>query len=225
METDPSIRRGFAATMAFLAGISFMLAGCETPPPKANVAFYLRSPEDLRNVQRVVFVELPATSAGLEVSTCFSDAIAQAIASQRLFHIEVIRRDDPVHDLLPTNRRRPFTIEELRQIRDALRVDAVLVGDITTYKPYPHMKMGVYLRLLDLKNGRLVWSVDDTWDAQQKDIEKRIEYYFHKNVGDQYDPVDWRLATVSPIMFQKFVAYEISQTLRVDPPQPLETAK
>ncbi|NLW87894.1 MAG: hypothetical protein GXY38_13590 [Planctomycetes bacterium] len=190
--------------------------GCEPTVERPEVASYLRSEQDLQRIQRVVLVEFSDEKAGPEACSCFTDRVVQALSQRRLFHVELLPVSDPTHQLLPPGRRSPLTVEELQQIRQTLRVDAVLLGMITSYKTYPHMQIGVYLRLLDLKNGRVIWSVDDIWDAQNKQVEKRIKRYFRNNVADKYEPVDWRLATISPTMFQKFVAHEIARTLPGD---------
>ena len=82
----------------------------------------------------------------------------------------------------------------------------------------PRMQIGLYLQLLDLRRGRLVWGLDHTWDTTDRATEQRIKAFFRSRMRDGYGPLDWRMAVTSPKVFQKFVACEVAETLTPDPP-------
>jgi hypothetical protein len=94
-----------------------------------------------------------------------------------------------------------------------LACDAILVGAVTQFEPYPHMQGGLYLRLVDVRTGRLIWSVDHVWDTADEKVRKRIQAFFEHELGKTDDPLKWRLATVSTQAFDRFVAYEAAGTL------------
>jgi len=188
------------------------LGGCgERPAPK--IASYLSSPAHLLKFRRVAFVQLRDEAAHPTIARDMTEALFRALQERRLFHVEVVRRTDPACSLLPDRLEGRYTLAELAQIRKALRCDAVLFGTVNTFQPYPRMQIGLYLRLLDLKHGRLVWSVDHIWDTRDESTERRVQVYFQEQMRQGYDPVDWHFVTMSPSAFGKFVAYEIADTL------------
>jgi len=73
--------------------------------------------------------------------------------------------------------------------------------------------MSLRLSLIDLRNGKLLWAVDHTWDTADKETQERIKRYFKNEVRAGYQPLREDLVSISPIEFNKFVAYEIVQTL------------
>jgi hypothetical protein len=84
---------------------------------------------------------------------------------------------------------------------------------MSDFRPHPRMQMGLSLRLLDLKRGQLAWAVDHVWDTTDKAVEKRIERYFNDQIRSGYEPMDSRLIMISPKAFEKFIAYEVAETL------------
>jgi hypothetical protein len=97
--------------------------------------------------------------------------------------------------------------------KKTLRCHAILVGTITEYQPYPHMMIGLHLKMINLDDGRLIWAFEQVWDT----ADKKTEYRIKKFLANQTQPVsanmDQRLVTVSSIKFLKFVAHEVALTL------------
>ena len=91
--------------------------------------------------------------------------------------------------------------------------DAILFGRVTSYKPYPSTQIGLFLRLIDLQDGQLVWAVDDVWDTTDRMVVRRIQNYFFNEMRESYDPVGDELGIMGTNAFQKFVSSEIAQTL------------
>ena len=82
------------------------------------------------------------------------------------------------------------------------------------------MQIGLFLNLVDLREGRLIWGVDHIWDTTNRLTERSIERFFVKEMRSGYGPANWRLGLLSPRMFGKFVAHEAAGTLplRIPPP-------
>ena len=93
----------------------------------------------------------------------------------------------------------------------------MLLGTVTTYRPYPHMRLGLKLKLVDLRTGKLVWAIEQVWDAAEASMEGRLKRFFAKHMRRDWEPLGWQLALTSPRAFERFVAWETSQTL----PHPL----
>jgi hypothetical protein len=188
------------------------LWGCAHPVCPA-VCSYLSSPAELQHINRVVFLELADQAAQPNVARDVADDVLRALQERRLFRVEPLRETDPRCSAVPVRPDGRFTLVEMKQLREGLECDAVLVGAMTSFQQYPRMQIGLRLTLLDLKAGKVVWSLDNVWDTRDLDVERRIREFFGDRMAHQYEPVDWQIGTVSASAFSKFVAYEVAGTL------------
>jgi hypothetical protein len=193
-------------------------AGC-CPPPKQElppaIHCYLSRPE-LRKVSRVMFIQLADENTYPDVAVEMTDSLFRAMQAKCAFHMDIVKRAEPDCQGLLLSGREKYTLAQIEQLKSTFDCDAVLFGSITTFEPYPQMQMGLYLCLVDLRTGKTVWGIDQMWDTREKVTEERIKRYFKEEIGDEYDPVKWRLGLRSPQAFEKFVAYETAQTLGKD---------
>ena len=185
-------------------------SGCAQRPA---IAHYLSSPEDLTKMRRVIFLELAGLDSAPGVAGEMTVALSHAIQARRLFHVDVVSRQDPLCQTLSLDGRAGFTMEQLRDMRRAFKCDGIIIGQVRNFRPHPSMQIGLYLRLMDLRNGRLVWAIDNVWDTREKHTEQRIRTFFNKEMRSGYRPINWRVAMVSPKIFGKFVAFEAAHTL------------
>ena len=105
-------------------------------------------------------------------------------------------------------------MRQLVALRETLRSNGLLLGTITQYQPYPHMVIGLRLKLLDLTDGQLIWGMEQVWDSTDKSIQKRIKRYFKEQLRSGHAPLNEELVVVSSLNFCKFVAYEVATTFR-----------
>ena len=106
-----------------------------------------------------------------------------------------------------------YSVDELREISKALRCQAVLIGTITEYQPYPHMTMGIRLKMVDLFDGQLLWAYENSWDCSDKQTQDEMLYYFKNTTRFGDSEVQKKLITISPLNFIKFIAHEASYTI------------
>ena len=188
-------------------------SGCDKTGDYQAVNHYLSSPEDLQAVRSAVLIDLAAEGSNIRIAPAYTEELCKAVQNQRLFRVELIHGDNPICQDLPLYKRSAYSLQELADIRRALGADAILIGKISKFQPYPRMQVAVYAQLFDLKEGNLVWAVYEVWDTTDKKTAARIRDYFRKDMRQGYDPYDWELAMVSPRIFAKFVASEIAHTL------------
>lgn len=191
--------------------VAALLAGCGEEAPR--LTSHLRSPADLARVHRVALFTLADEAAQPDVAAGMTDALYRALQERQLFHVELLRRGHPAEEMLRKGAQGPYSMDELAEIRDALQCDAVLLGSVTVFQPYPRMQLGLVLRLVDLKNASPVWSVDLVWDTRDKTVQAAIRRYFDARVGRKYEPLDWQYGLMSPDVFERFVAWEVARTL------------
>ena len=105
-------------------------------------------------------------------------------------------------------------LQQLSAIRQTLNCDALLIGTLTEYQPYPHLTVGLRLKLLDLTDGQLLWGLEQIWDSADRSTEKRIKRYFHSEMRTDQTHLREQLIVISSIKFIKFVTYEVAQTMQ-----------
>jgi hypothetical protein len=210
----PVIERRLKAAVLLL--LMTLLLGCDNyyraPTPAANY-YYLNPNKRLYNIGRVAIVEMDNDSSNPKVSADVTENLYRALQKRQLFGLTVIRQNDPSWRSLQLDLDSKYTFEQMSSIRKALKCDGVLIGTITDFKPYPHMTIGLRLKLLDLRDGQLLWALEQFWDSADKTTESRIKDYFKSQKRSGYAPLYEDLATISSIEFIKFVSYEVAATI------------
>jgi len=194
--------------------LAVVISGCRTHSASAPVSdyYYLNPSSKLFTVGRVAIVELDNDSSYPQVSADVTQALYQALQKRQVFGLTVIRQHDPSWRSLQLDRDSSYTLEQLLEIREALRCDGLLLGTVTEYRPYPHMAMGLRMKLLDLRDGQLQWALEQVWDSADRTTEKRIKNYFKSEKRSGFAPLHEKIAVVSPIEFLKFISYEVAGT-------------
>lgn len=202
------------AVRLLVVGLGLAAIGCfRSQVQRPAVAYYLDAQALPGRVHRAVLIPLGNETQYPTAEDGMTAALYQAIQGRRLFHVDVSATSDPTLEGVPMDGRRPFSLKELARLRQSLGCDAVLVGAMRQFRPHPHIQVGLYLRLLDLRDSRVIWAVDHVWDATDQATQKRVEAYFRTQKGSGYDPVQWELTMLSPAAFEEFVAYEVARTL------------
>lgn len=190
-----------------------LLAGCGANQARRNVGHYLDPTGGFLTVNRVVLLPLANNTDFPGVEESMTAEVLQAIQTRRLFHVQVAPPTRETGDRWCPVANQPLTLKELAEMRRTFGCDAVLVGGVTAFQPYPHMQAGLCLRLIDLRDGSLLWAVDHAWDTSDRQTQQRIEAYYRRCVESGDSPLQRRIALVSSRAFQRFVARETAETL------------
>lgn len=198
-----------------VAFVLLVLCGCQSPtiPSAMADSYYINPHKSLSTIGRVALVELENKSAYPNISTDMTDALFSAVQKQQIFGVTIVHQDNPDWRGLQDNLDSLQTLKKLLALRDTLQCNALLVGTITQYQPYPRMAVGLRLKLLDLTDGQLLWGLEQVWDSADGSIQKRIKDYFKTEQRSGFAPVQEQLVAISSLQFGKFVAFEVAQTL------------
>ena len=201
---------------AILLLLPVLLSGCQFYRAPVSLAdyYYLNPDKDLSAVGRVAIVKLDNDSSYPAICADVTKALFQALQKKQVFGLTIVHQNDPAWRSLQLDLDSTYTLEQLVTIRKTLKCDAVLIGTITKYQPYPHMAVGLRLKLIDLKDGQLLWALEQIWDSADKTTEYRIKNYFQTQICSGFAPLREQLVTVSSLKFIKFVAYEVAGTLQ-----------
>jgi len=203
------------AKITLLLLLAVFLSSCTLYRPVVPETghYYINPYADFSTVGKTVVFELDNLSTRPGLSTDLTEAITDALRKKHLFSLSTLYRDAAAWRNLDLNDTASYSLEELSAIRNQLKADAVLFGRITQYYPYPHMLVGLHLKLIDLRDGRLLWATEQVWDSTDKRVERRMRLFFNSQMRAGYQPLDWELLITSPRAFNKFVACEVAQTL------------
>jgi len=197
--------------------LPFLLSGCNiysAAPPGSCTEYYSNPDKDLASVGRIAIVELDNHSSYPAISADVTKSLFQTLQKKQVFGLTIVRQNDPEWRSLQLDLDTTYTLEQLLAIQKTLKCDAVLLGSVTEYQPYPHMAIGLQLKLVDLKDGQLIWALEQIWDSADKTTEYRIEYYFKNHLRSGFAPLHEQLVAVSSIKFINFVTYEVAETLQ-----------
>lgn len=192
-----------------------LVGGCASNASKNPLSeYYFLSPNtDVSQLGPTVLLELSNNSEFPRISTDATEALFQAMQQRGLFGMSVLRQEDAEWQQLNLGNFEQYTLEQLDAIRSTLQCRAIISGSVTTFSPYPHLKVGLRLKLMDLNSGETLWAFEYIWDTADEAIQARIQkFYTHKNLLGLPESKD-RLGSVSSLKFMKFVAHETSQTL------------
>jgi TolB-like protein len=182
-------------------------------PPGAAIPCYIDHDMLPGRVQSTSIIPLANDTTYPSVSDGMTTSLYAALLGRQLFNVTVVPPADASTEVGGADPHRSLTLKDLARMRQALGSDVVLIGTVGHFQPYPRMQIGVSLRMVDLRDGRVIWAINHVWDSTDKATQQRIEKYFQRMRGKDYDPIEWRLATVSPATFQEFVAWEMATTL------------
>lgn len=175
--------------------------------------YYINPNRNLNNLGKIVLVELTNFSDYPQIPTDMTEALFQAIQKKQLFSLSLIRQNNLDWKSLRIENCQQLSIEQFAAIRKTLNCDAVIIGSVTSYEPYPYLSIGLRLKLIDLSDGSLLWAVEQIWDSNDKKTEKRIKDYYSKGRIIGPDSLRTNIGTISSRKFIKFVADQTADTM------------
>lgn len=200
--------------LMLLAGL-MAASGCQKPEeiiaPSAR-PHYANPNKNLSMYQRVILVEPINMSTNPQISVDLTNGIARALERKGLFGLMVIYRKDPLFKKYQLDYEKS-PLETLKAVHKDLGCDAILTGTIRDYQSYPRLGVSMRLRMVDLADGELLWAMEQVWDSTDADLAKRMKGYFKTEMVDEYQPLNWRMGLVSPNIFNKFVCFEVAETV------------
>jgi hypothetical protein len=190
--------------LLFLAGCSGRILNVPLVTPQ--------QPPAMGDIRSICLVEPHNKTTYPQISGQVTECLYQSIQKKHIFNLSVLKQTDLAWKNLPILPDSVYTFEQLSAARKILGVDAVIVGTVTSYSPYPNMAIGIKLKMIDLRDARACWTIDHVWDTADKTTESQIKKYFEKQLRDDYSPLNEQLAVLSSLNFLKFVTYDIAET-------------
>jgi hypothetical protein len=199
------------ASLLFILTLAITLAGCMNHGTSSSSSHNVS--KNLSAVKSVCLVELQNKTAYPNISADTTESLYQALQKKQRFTLVLLKQTDPAWKTLEVRPDSPYTLEQLLGAHKLVGTDALLIGTVTSYSPYPRMAMGLQLKLVDLRTGQAVWTIEQIWDTADKTTQERIKKYFDKQLRSDFSTIGEQLANLSPINFVKFITYEVIETM------------
>ncbi len=190
-----------------------LFSGCQESVGVPPGSYYINPARPPAAVGKVALLEPANHSDYNGISSDVTQALYKAIQRRQLFSLTLLDSRHPVMTMLGPNRDASYSLKQLADIQDACKCDAVLMGSVVQYKPYPHLNLVLRLKLIDLSDGQLIWATEQVWDSTDSEIHKRIRAYARRQLTSDTPTLQEQMITVSPLAFIAFAAHETAQTL------------
>lgn len=99
------------------------------------------------------------------------------------------------------------------EIYERYHVDAILFVDITHYNAYRPISMGIRSKLVEVRNGDILWSFDNIFDSGNPHVAVAARRYQKSHDRSAYPLNTGESVLQSPQRFAKYVAHETFMTL------------
>ena len=206
--------------------VAGLLSGCATNPLEDRVWGPSYQPLNIyteghtlpTNLRRLAV--LPLTAAGESTELEFGRASLEPVLFAELGRVNQFELVPITPEQLQRwTGRSSWTGEEklprdfFEKLRAAAGVDGVLLSRLTQYRAYEPLAIGWRIKLLDAQNPRVIWAVDEVFDARQSDVANAARRFAQAH-PEPVPPVgDSRSALMSPRRFAQYTASAVFQTL------------
>lgn len=205
----------FAARLALFAGAA-LTSSCVFSPAEVPLMGAARVTSDFETyqVRRVGLV--PFGAVDKEVL-----AAHEVGALEITFHAEFAAGTD--YDIVPLRgvdlmgvippdpfRAGWYSPEAVLTLRDRYRLDALLVGTITSRRIVPPQVLGMQLDLVSCETGATIWSSDLILDASRDATREAIDIWARRELGE---PDGAPMTLLSPKKFAHFAAFQMARLL------------
>jgi hypothetical protein len=197
--------------LCFILSLVITSAGCSQN--KASTSSHGPVSKNLSAIKSVCLVELQNKTSYPQISEDVTESLHQSLQKKQWFSLSLLKQTDATWKALEVRPDSAYTLEQLMTAHKLVNTDALLIGTVTSYSPYPHMAMSLQLKLVDLRTGKVIWAIQQIWDSADKATQERIKKYFNQQLHSDFSPIGEHLAALSPINFVKFITYEVTETM------------
>lgn len=210
-------RRGNLA----LLGAALATTGCswflDQPEPKAVSAFRAPAAEFavVRRVMVLPFAFAPGVEGDRDSARQIRDAFLAEFAKLQRF--EIVPLPEGADEHLAINDGAPrgaLPARALLALGKRYRLDGLILGTITAYRPYLPPHLGVRVQLTSVHSGATVWAAEGLYDSSERATERDVRHYALSYLAKEDSDHGWRMNVIAPRRFAAFVAHRLVATCR-----------
>lgn len=202
-------------TLSILTICFCVVAGCSsTPPHHASSLSYNKTDEYKKiRIRRVLLLPFEYSVDREAIIDEVTEAFAVELRKTGSF--EVVAPSRNTTTLITEQEiwdKGSINLNTLLTLRKKYDVDAIVFGNITHYRPYEPMLLGVKVGMVSTDTGGIVWSADGVFDSNENEVAELVKQYF-ESTHQKSALYGWKLILLSMRRYSQFVAYQITETL------------
>ncbi len=193
-----------------------VVAGCSSAPPRHSSSLSYNKTEEYKKIRirRVLLLPFEYTVDREAIIDEVTEAFAVELRKTGSFEVVVPSGNSATltteHEIWDKGSINLNTLLILRKKYDA---DAIVFGNITHYRPYEPMLLGVKVGMISTDTGDVVWSADGVFDSNENEVAELVKHYF-ESTHQKSALYGWKLILLSMRRYSQFVAYQITETLQ-----------
>jgi hypothetical protein len=215
-----------------LALVATLLQGCAsvrnvrgkvtaTPPPPHAANFFLPPlPDKSLPMRRVAMLPLSGGRFPAEALREVTEAIQGELSRKTLFEVVPVSGADleAICGQRQLSSVEHIPADVLHALHERLGAEGVLFTDITNFRPYRPIAIGVRAKLVDIGSGAISWACDVVFDSGQPAVAENARK-FQRKFSDPNRKLadDGGSVLISPARFAKFAASEAFSSLDSSP--------
>ena len=203
-------------TMGILITCLSVVAGCSSAPPHHSSSLSYNKTDEFKKIHIRRVLLLPF-EYGVDREAVIDEVTeAFAVELRKIGSFEVIVPSEnkttrtSEHEIWDKGSINLNTLLTLRKKYDA---DAIIFGNITHYRPFEPMLLGVKVGMISTDTGTVVWSADGVFDSNENEVAELVKYYF-ESTHQKSALYGWKLILLSMRRYSQFVANQITETLQ-----------
>jgi hypothetical protein len=190
-----------------------LLAACGSSHKPKAINSWLAEPADLANVRRIIVLPFGAETGVHADCNKVRDAFVTELQKLRRFEVVPLPSDAHEDDVLNRSLARGrVSSEALVQLCNRYAVDGVLLGTVTTHRPYQPQQLGMRTQLVSVHSGSPIWAVDAIYDASERTTIGDMRHFVEHTQRDDGNLHNWEMNLISPQKFTSFVAHRFVGT-------------
>ena len=196
-----------------LAALCLVIAGCGRPSAPHSISY--RTTPRANEPMRVALLPLVGADGVGRAAHIVDEALLASLRTLGTYESVPVAHER-ARQLLAADTiiGSAISTEDLLRLRDALRVDAVVIGRIEQFQTYDPVAMGITVHLVSVEDGAVLWSASAHLDSGRTDVQKDLRWWHdHANGSGLATISGWRLAMSSPSVFSRYVADRLVETI------------
>lgn len=101
----------------------------------------------------------------------------------------------------------------LNRLHETYDCDAVLFAHLSSYHAYQPIVLGWNLKLIEVTGRYVIWSADETFDANQANVASAAQYYHLKNTPTEQTSPERSSILMAPRNFAQYTLAALFETL------------
>ncbi len=179
-----------------------------------SISFYKSDEYNNTGVHRVLLVPFTFETNREKVVNEVTEAFSIELQKSAKFDI-VLPRGFPEELLLQNDLwgKGLVRAETVIEAKKRFKVDAIIFGTITHYKPYEPPILGMKVGMFSTVTGNVIWTADTILDSSEATVVRLVKTYYRTNYQRKQSLYGWKIILLSMKRYAQFVAHQVIATL------------